>query len=35
MKKMKFVVVMAAFAASLGITSCLDTSSSGGTGTLT
>lgn len=35
MKKMKFVVVMAAFAASLGITSCLDTSSVGGTGTLT
>lgn len=35
MKKMKFMVVIAAFAASLGITSCLDTSSSGGTGTLT
>ena len=35
MKKMKFVVVMAAFTASLGITSCLDTSSSGGAGTLT
>lgn len=35
MKKMKFAVVMAAFAASLGITSCLNTSGVGGTGTLT